>query len=311
MDYSATRASSRARRPSNLPQQRIILSALLPRLRTATLIRAVEDTKWKDEIKDRSQGSLAAQKVLKTLIDEHRIVYEKTVAETEFRDWPSAFAQSHKIRALRALVSDDLSGSNPNFTPEITNISKLITEDWWTDLTLNTEVDGSNESFVAAIKLPLTRAARIDIVDPWLLPTKDRSSGLLQRIVKEVARNPRVSAFKIHSSFRALENDPDRDEEGLWRFHFERLGQLLANSHRSARVFVWNNRDIPDKFHDRYLLTELGSCQVGRGFEVEKGFTNTFYRLDRTKSQSLETVFRGDVNSEPKPTFSFRIGIAR
>jgi hypothetical protein len=172
-------------------------------------------------------------------------------------------------------------------------------------------VDGSNESFVAAIRLPLTRAARIEIVDPWLLPTKDRSAGLLEQIVKEVARNPRVSAFKIHSSFRALENDPDRHEESVWRFHFEKLSQLLANSQRSARVFVWRNRDIPDKFHDRYLLTELGSCEVGRGFEVEKGFTNNFYRLDRTKSQVLETVFRADINSKPNPTLSFRIGTAR
>jgi hypothetical protein len=40
-------------------------------------------------------------------------------------------------------------------------------------------VEGSNESFVEAIRLPLTMAARIEIIDPWLLPTKDRSAGLL------------------------------------------------------------------------------------------------------------------------------------
>jgi hypothetical protein len=294
----------------NLPHQQIALSALLPRLRTATLIRACEETKWKDAITDRCRGSLPAQQVLKTLLKERRIVYETAIVENNFRDWPSTFAESHKIRPLRALVSDDLFGSDPTFKPSITNISKLITEDWWSDLTLNTEVEGSNESFVAAISLPLTRAARIEIVDPWLLPTKDRSAGLLEQIVKEVARNPRVSAFKIHSSFRALEND-DPHEESVWRFQFEKLGQLLADSQRSARVYVWKNRDIPDKFHDRYLLTELGSCQIGRGFEVQKGFTNTFYRLDRKKSQGLESVFRADLNSTPKPALSFRIGTAR
>jgi hypothetical protein len=295
----------------SLPHQQINLSALLPRLRTATLIRACEETKWKDAITDRCRGSLPAQQVLKTLLKERRIIYETAIVGNSFRDWPSTFAESHKIRPMRALVSDDLFGSDPSFTPTITNISKLITEDWWSDLTLNTEVEGSDESFVAAIRLPLTRAARIEIVDPWLLPTKDRSSSLLEQIVKEVARNPRVSAFKIHSSFRALQSDPDRYEESVWRSHFEKLNQLLENSHRSARVFVWRNSDIPDKFHDRYLLTELGSCQIGRGFEVEKGFTNTFYRLDRTKSQGLENVFRADINSTPKPSLSFRIGTAR
>jgi hypothetical protein len=80
---------------------------------------------------------------------------------------------------------------------------------------------------------------------------------------------------------------------------------------RAFRRIVADIFEVPDKFHDRYLLTELGSCQVWRGFEIEKGIINTLYRLDRTKSQSLETVLRGDINSEPKPTFSFRIGTAR
>jgi hypothetical protein len=295
----------------SLPHQQITLSALLPRLRTATLIRACEETKWKDAITDRCRGSLPAQQVFKTLLKERRIVYETAIVENNFRDWPSTFAESHKIRPLRALVSDDLFGSDPTFKPSITNISKLITEDWWSDFALTTEVEGTEESFVAAIRLPLARAARIEIVDPWLLPTKDRSSLLLEHIVKEVARNPRVSAFKIHLSFKALQDDPDKREESVWRCHFEKLSELLTNSHRSARVLVWRNRDIPDKFHDRYLLTELGGCQIGRGFEVERGVENTFYRLDRKKSQRLETIFRADINSTPKPALSFRIGTAR
>jgi hypothetical protein len=292
------------------PHQEIALCGLLSRLRTATLVRAIQERKWKDEIKDRCRGSLAAQQVLKTLVKEQRIVCE-TDARKDFQDWPSGFAESHKDRPLRALISDDLFGSDPNFKPRITSISKIITEDWWSDIALTTEVEGTEESFLAAIRLPLARAARIEIVDPWLLPTKDRSSLLLEHIVKEVARNPRISAFKIHSSFKALQGDPDKWEERVWRYHFEKLSELLANSHRSARVLVWRNRDIPDKFHDRYLLTELGGCQIGRGFEVERDVENTFYRLDRKKSQRLETLFRADINSTPRPALSFRIGTAR
>jgi hypothetical protein len=37
----------------SLSHQASILSALLPRLRATTLVRAVEDTKWNDEIRDR------------------------------------------------------------------------------------------------------------------------------------------------------------------------------------------------------------------------------------------------------------------
>jgi hypothetical protein len=133
----------------------------------------------------------------------------------------------------------------------------------------------------------------------WLLPTKDRSKRLLELIVKEVVRNPSVSAFKIHSSFKALKDHPEKREESFWRAHLEHVCQLLANSNRSARVFIWDHRDLPDEFHDRYLLTELGSCGIGKGFDVKKGVKNRFYRLDRETNHRLESLFRADENSKP------------
>src|SRR6516225_3843875 len=117
----------------SLPHQASSLRALLPRLRTTTLVRAVEETKWKDQITDRCRRSLPAQQVLETLMKDRRILYETAVFGQEFLDWPSRFAESHKARPLRVLVSDDLFGSDPSFKPGITNISKLITEDWWSD----------------------------------------------------------------------------------------------------------------------------------------------------------------------------------
>jgi hypothetical protein len=59
----------------NLMHQQIALSGLLPRLRTTTLVRAVEETKWKTEVSNRCRSSLLAQKVLQTLMKESRIVY--------------------------------------------------------------------------------------------------------------------------------------------------------------------------------------------------------------------------------------------
>jgi hypothetical protein len=270
----------------------------------------VEEPKWTVEAKERCHSSLPAQKVLQTLAKERRIVCEAPTAGKDFPDWPSRFEESHKLREMSALISDDLFGSDPKFRPRITNISKVIAEDWWSDLTLNTEVEGSEE-FVAAIRLPLTRAARIELVDPWLLPTKDRSKRLLELIVKEVVRNPSVSAFKIHSSFKALKDHPEKREESFWRSHFEHVCQRLANSNRSGRVFIWDHRDLPDEFHDRYLLAELGSCGIGKGFDVKKGVKNRFYRLYRKTNHRLERVFRADENSEPKPYLSFRIGTVR
>src|SRR5260221_687135 len=66
-----------------------------------------------------------------------------------------------------------------------------------------------------------------------------------------------------------------------------------------------------EEIHDRYLLTELGSCGIGKGFVIKKGVKNRFYRLDRETNHRLESVFRADQNSKPKPHLSFRIGTVR
>ena len=155
---------------------------------------------------------------------------------------------------------------------------------------------------------PAGRSSRIVLYFPFRQTTPKK---LLELIVKEVVRNPNVSAFKIHSSFEALKDHPKKRDESFWRSHFEHVCQLLANSNRSARVFIWDHRDLPDEFHDRYLLTELGSCGIGKGFDVKKGVKSRFYRLDRETNHRLESVFRADENSKPKPYLSFRIGTVR
>jgi hypothetical protein len=80
----------------SLPHQQSALSALLPRLRTTTLVRAVEEVKWKTEVKNCCQGSIPALKVFQTLLKDRRILCETTVFAEDFLDWPSRFAESHR-----------------------------------------------------------------------------------------------------------------------------------------------------------------------------------------------------------------------
>jgi hypothetical protein len=74
---------------------------------------------------------------------------------------------------------------------------------------------------------------------------------------------------------------------------------------------VYHHLALLRSHRDRYLLTELESCGIGKGFDVKKGVKNRFYRLDRKTNHRLESVFRADENSEPKPYLSFRIGMVR
>ena len=287
-------------------QQQLALNAIVTRLRNCTLVRAVQGAKWESEAFKRSAKSLAAQKVLQLLKNQCRTIHEEDRQDNRFQDWLAAYAESHKKREMRLIISDERSGSKPEFTPTVTSICEVVTQDWWSELTLNAEVEDS-DSFVATIRLPLRRAARIELVDPFLLPTKVRRP-LLEKILKETFHNPRNPLIKIHSSLNALKEEEHQYEFDVWRSHFKELEPVLLKGCRAVQVFIWRPDDIADKFHDRYLLTEIGSCSVGRGFDIKRGYTNRLYRLDRSTNAQIERAFRTDPNAKNKPVLQFSIG---
>jgi len=172
------------------------------------------------------------------------------------------------------------------------------------------EVDDTEESFIAAIRLPLTRAARIDIVDRYLLPTNMAYGRLLERILKEIVHNPRNPRIRIHSSLEALtDKSEDKYDREIWKMHFSHLHGLLLKQGRAGQVLIWRPKDLPDKFHDRYLLTELGSCSVGRGFQIQHGCTNRLYLLDQSLHEILQYFYKADENAKKQPCIHpFRIG---
>jgi hypothetical protein len=112
----------------DLLHQGLALHALLPRLRTATLVRTVEGSRWEKEASRRCSGSPAALKVLQFLINNGRIMPDESCGGTSFKDWLSSYAESHQRRGMRLILSDDLSGSNPDFKPKVTNISQAVTD---------------------------------------------------------------------------------------------------------------------------------------------------------------------------------------
>jgi hypothetical protein len=197
-------------------QQELALSAFLVRVRSVSLVRAVHSKKWKEEAFGRYRNSVCATKVPQLPVNENRVIFEDCACE-EFRSWWDSFGRSHIYRPMRALISDDLAGSDSNFKPPVTNISKVVTEDWWSDLPLNQEVDASPESFVRAIRLPLARTARIDVVDRFLLPSRAASRGLLELMLNEVVLNPRLSALRFHSSLKPVpwEDRPRKKTHGV------------------------------------------------------------------------------------------------
>jgi hypothetical protein len=171
-------------------------------------------------------------------------------------------------------------------------------------------VGDTEESFLAAIRLLLMMAARIDIVDPWLLPTRSSCRDLLKRMLEEIMGNLRHPQIRLHSSLQALKHSSeDKYDRQIWTNHFMDLHCLLLKNRRAGQVLIWRPEDIPDKFHDRYLLTELGSCSVGKGFEIKRGYKNRLYLLDRLLQKSLQDFYKADVNAQ-QPWIEFSIGSA-
>jgi hypothetical protein len=187
-------------------------------------------------------------------------------------------------------------------------VSQLPAMTWWSELPYNIEVRSADE-FVAAISLPLVRAARIEIIDPYLLPSKKRYRLLLTKIVRAMLHNDRNPLLKFHTSLKAFDDRfGDKNDPSVWYSHFRPLNESLAETRRAAQVFVWQNSVLPDDFHERYLITEIGSCGIGRGFNLKDNYNTTFYRLDRETSNRIEAAFGTEPNALQAPLFRFCVG---
>jgi hypothetical protein len=148
----------------------------------------------------------------------------------------------------------------------------------------------------------LTHARWVALIDPYLDP-EHRDYSHIPQLLKS-ARNARKD-LQLH---REAKYGPTREsrvitKENDWRQIFGKWDAEFRREGLSVQVFIWGD------FHNRYLVSNLASLKLGKGFGVSrdpKAFDH-WARLDSNTCEGLEREFCENSPDHEK-VCSFTIG---
>lgn len=134
------------------------------------------------------------------------------------------------------------------------------------------------EEFARRLQLLLKLSSRIVIVDPYFRTDRSETFAPVAAICRMTG--PR-SVVEVHRSER---NDVTHTHCIASARRFE---QALPSG-RSVRMHTWLERDGGARFHNRYLLTEIGGVKFGDGIEEgDPGHEDHLSILDETSRAGL------------------------
>lgn len=222
---------------------------------------------------------------------------------TEHGTWLEMATREHHRRAFQALLLSSQAGSAPKDVPTLRD-PDFDPEDalWSPEQGL---VPKTPRGFVGSLRPLLSFARTLHFIDPHFDPSKKRWQEPLFALLEEAVRGrqpheqPEVQLHTCVTRGRS-----GRGADGLTAIEkktgaekllesFHRVKQSIPSKLRLA-VFVWAERPAGREFHDRFLLTEFGGVQFGKGLDAsqEGGRTELITMLPRKAYSDLMTAFQ-------------------
>jgi hypothetical protein len=118
-------------------------------------------------------------------------------------------------------------------------------------------------TMVGRLRPLLQQASSVHVVDPYFAPERSRTVSFLAAVVANTSASTPIT---VHSKVSW--------ETATGRTNYERSVASLASQFATGRVVdlhVWRERPGGERFHNRFLLTNVGGVQFGDGLEQGGG----------------------------------------
>ncbi len=123
-------------------------------------------------------------------------------------------------------------------------------------------------------------------VDPFLNPLLNKYKARdFNAYLDRLALNEHQPVIEVHTSIKVMES-----EAGFEKTEVE-LRRWFRARHLKGYLYIWNPRAKSKGMHDRYLLTDIGGCQLGAGFEGARNQAQTMTVLDSALRRELMDIF--------------------
>ena len=265
---------------------------------TEGLVRNLRNGEWRRSFaSDTRAWHRRGKELIKKLATQGRLIQ---FPPPDDQGWCAEALATHNDRAFTGgiIVTEPVKSTYPN-EPLVARIDRLGNAQWWAARSPSVTLKRTFADYKKHLDPVLRCSNSILFIDPHLDPAKRqyREIGALLALAGGRTPAPRI---EIHRGSR----EGGRDKGGSYferRFR-EKLAIPLRDAGLQAEIFIW------DRFHDRYLISNLIGISLPNGFDTTQD-PNTVTRWARLGRRDRDDVQREfDVASgRHKPQCRFTI----
>lgn len=264
------------------------LDLIRERVLTTGLVRDLRDGDWRALFRESDRPwHRRAKEIVKKLARDGRLIRfpaECSPPNSDL-DWCAEALASHRRSPLSGgvIVTGHLKETFPK-ERVIERIDRLARAAWWRNGDASVRLTRNLEDYRQHLDLVLRYANSLQFIDPYLDPERDGYEAFPGLLAAAGQRRP-APLIEIH---RKCPDDHDRRRQNLDYIEttFRRaLTETLRNARLTAKVFVW------DRFHARYLLSNLVGVLLENGFDTRSGERTTWSQLERVTRDDIQREF--------------------
>jgi hypothetical protein len=244
---------------------------------------------WKSEVYEACSAcrDVERKRIEARLIDVDNLLVSRGREYIRGKTWFENAESQHSIKPFRAIISV----SNPSNNPSILIAEKIDKKNnpLW-KVPRERKVRRSAKHLAECASLLLMISKEILFVDPHFDFVDRRYDSEIRRfyntmvhLIELSIQDKKPTRLELHVK-RKYEDGVD-PEDTLKKFQnlcHEKLAPLIPQG-SSMKVYIWDQKNIGDKLHPRYILTEFGGIRFEVGLdEGRKGETTDVSLLDHS-----------------------------
>jgi|AntAceMinimDraft_16_1070373.scaffolds.fasta_scaffold02356_3 hypothetical protein len=195
--------------------------------------------------------------------------------------WCREAISSHSMDPLTGIVtSDSLFQKFKKQKSVVSSIENLHNVPWWMDKQ-SQRLHRNIDEYLKQLSRLLSHANFIMFIDPHLDPRKNQY-GDFSELLKAANRKECPPIIQLHRTY------PKQSKMTMsqWADIFKNAySELLIKLGLSVDIFIW------DKFHNRYLITDIIGIQLTNGFDTDTD-PNAYDTWGRLDSDDRDDVMR-------------------
>ena len=187
-----------------------------------------------------------------------------------------------------------LSLCNPKKKPNVASVKDIDGKAslWRFNPPPSITVDRTAASMAACIKPMLRYAQRIRFIDPHFCPSDPRFRDPLRKFLSIICYGSRKVELEYHAS---ADNRPDN--WCTFEDNCKRHLPCLIPSGFNITIRRWWNKRGNERFHNRYILTNIGGVSFGNSISEQPNGKDTVCRLSSTDCHSWIDKYSDDTST--------------